>query len=212
MPKSIGILLFDGAEELDFVGPWEIFTATADLNDSTCTVFTASHDGGVVTCRKGLKVVPDHSFQSSPHADVILVPGGEGVFKAMRDDVFMEHFGQVSRAAEVTTSVCTGAFVLAQAGLLNHKRATTHWALVPQLRHCYPQIDVVDDERYVDLGPIVTSAGISAGIDLALYMVGRFWGPEQARKSQKYTQYFPEPPYEDTPIPDMPPMDSEPCP
>jgi transcriptional regulator GlxA family with amidase domain len=166
----------------------------------------------VVTCRKKLKVVPDFSFDKAPHADIILVPGGEGVFKAMRDPCFMKHFERFSQAAELTTSVCTGAFVLAQAGLLDGKQATTHWALVPQLQHCYPKIQVMEEARYVDLGPIITSAGISAGIDMALYMVGRFWGPELARQSQKYTQYFPVPPYQDTPFPFMPAADVTPCP
>jgi transcriptional regulator GlxA family with amidase domain len=101
---------------------------------------------------------------------------------------------QAAGQAEVVTSVCTGAFLLERAGLLHGRRATTHWASLDRLR-AFDDVQVVDDQRWVDEGPIVTSSGVSAGIDMALYLVGRLWGTELARQVQKAVEYYPEPPY-----------------
>ena len=198
--RSIGIVIFPDVEELDFVGPWEIFSYLRDLVPGSCTVFTVSQHGGEVRCRKGLRVIADHSFETVPAADIILVPGGQGTRVEVDNSVLIEYLGRAGRRAEIATSVCTGAFLLERAGLLSGKRATTHWRSLDRLR-ALGTVEVLE-QRYVDEGAVVTSAGISAGIDMALYLVGRLWGPEVARRVQKGVEYFPDPPYGDVPIPE----------
>ncbi len=203
MRRSVAIVIFDAVEELDFVGPWEIFSYLRSLEPDACEVFTVSQRGGEVRCAKGLRVIADHSFETAPHADVILVPGGQGTRREVDNPSFIEYIRRVGAAAEVTTSVCTGAFLLERAGLLARRRATTHWRSLDRLR-ALGTVEVLDGHRWVDEGSVVTSAGVSAGIDMALYLVGRLWGPEVARRVQKGVEYFPDPPYADVPIPAMP--------
>ena len=196
MKRSIAIVLFDVVEELDFVGPWEIFTFAANIEPETCDVFTVSERGGEVRCAKGLRVLADHSFETAPPADVILVPGGMGTRTEVDNPRMVEYIRRSAASAELMTSVCTGSFLLARAG----KRATTHWAAMDWLRGL-GTVQVVDDVRIVDEGAVITSAGVSSGIDMALYIVGRLWSPELARRVQKGVEYFPDPPYADVPIP-----------
>jgi len=200
MKRTIGIVIFDRVEELDFVGPWEIFAFLRDLEPETCDVFTVSERGGEVRCAKGLRVLADHSFASAPRADVLLVPGGVGTRTEVDNPAIIEYIRRAAGEAELTTSVCTGAFMLERAGLLAGRRATTHWRSLDRLR-ALGTAQVVEGERYVDEGAIVTSSGVSAGIDMALYLVGRLWGPEKARRVQKGVEYFPDPPYADVPMP-----------
>jgi transcriptional regulator GlxA family with amidase domain len=200
MKRSIALVIFEAAEELDFIGPWEIFTFLRHFDDDACNVFTVSEHGGEVRCAKGLRVLADHSFETAPRADVILVPGGMGTRTEVNNPKLIEYVQQVAADAELVTSVCTGSFVLERAGLLTGKRATTHWASIDRFR-ALGTVEVVDDQRFVDEGRIVTSAGVSAGIDMALYIVGRLWGPDMARRVQKGVEYFPDPPYQDVPIP-----------
>jgi len=200
MKRTIAIVIFDRVEELDFVGPWEIFTFLRDIQPDTCEVFTVSERGGEVRCAKGLRVLADHSFESAPRADVILVPGGMGTRTEVDNPRIVEYIRRAAGEAELTTSVCTGAFMLERSGLLTGRRATTHWRSLDRLR-ALGTVDVVEGERYVDAGTVVTSSGISAGIDMALYLVGRLWGPEAARRVQKGVEYFPDPPYADVPMP-----------
>jgi transcriptional regulator GlxA family with amidase domain len=200
MTRSIAIVLYDVAEELDYAGPWEVFTFAGNLKPETCTVFTVSERGGEVRSAKGLRVLADYSFENAPQADIVVVPGGMGTFTELDNPCFIDYVCRAAKTAELTASVCTGAFLLEKAGLLTDKRATTHWAFLDQLR-ALGTVQVVDDERYVDEGTVITSAGISAGIDMALYIVGRLWGPEFARQVQKGVEYFPDPPYADVPIP-----------
>jgi len=200
MPQTIGIVLFPGVEELDFVGPWEIFTMTAALAPDACTVFTVSETVEEVVCAKGLRVRPDHRLASAPEAEVVLVPGGRGTRTEVDNPVLIEYLRQAAGRAEIMTSVCTGSFLLERAGLLRGRRATTHWGSLDRLR-ALKTVQVVDDQRWVDVGPVVTSAGVSAGIDMALHLVGRLWGAELARAVQKAVEYFPDPPYADVPLP-----------
>ena len=200
MKRSIAIVIFDVVEELDFVGPWEIFTFARQLDPESCDVFTVSERGGEVRCAKGLRVIADHSFETAPRADVILVPGGMGTRTEVDNPRMIEYIRRSAETAELTTSVCTGSFLLERAGLLGGKQATTHWASLDRFR-ALGTVQVVEGERFVDQGAVITSAGISAGIDMALYVVGRLWGPEMARRVQKGTEYFPDPPYADVPIP-----------
>jgi transcriptional regulator GlxA family with amidase domain len=199
VPRSIAIVLFPDVEELDFVGPWEVFTFLRALEPESCTVFTVSEHGGEVRCAKGLRVIADHGIDTAPYADIILVPGGLGTRREVDNPRLIDYIRSAGSRAEVATSVCTGAFMLERAGLLAGKRATTHWRSLDRLR-ALGTVEVVE-ERWVDEGQVITSSGVSAGIDMALYLVGRLWGAETSRKVQKGIEYFPAPPYAEVPIP-----------
>ena len=201
MARSIAIVLFPRVEELDFVGPWEVFTMLRSLEPDSCEVFTVSEEGGEVRCAKGLRVLADHSFATAPKADIILVPGGQGTRTEVDNPRLIDYLSRAGREAEVSTSVCTGAFLLERAGLLAGKRATTHWASLDRLR-ALGTVDVIE-ERWVDEGAVISASGVSAGIDMALHLVGRLWGPETARRVQQAIEYFPAPPYAEVPIPAM---------
>lgn len=203
MTSSIAFVLFDGAEELDFVGPWEVFTMAGAVLPGECTAFTVSEHGGEIRCAKGLRVLADYSFKTCPAANVVIVPGGRGTRTEVENPAMIAFLKQAASApGTVMTSVCTGAFLLERAGFLNGKRATTHWASMDRLR-APGTIDVVE-QRWVDEGDVVTASGVSAGIDMALHLAGRLWGPANARLVQKAMEYFPQPPYGDVDIPERP--------
>jgi transcriptional regulator GlxA family with amidase domain len=199
MSRTVEIVLFPGTEELDFVGPWEIFSYLRRLYPDTCTVFTAAEHGGEIRCAKGLRVTADHSFDTAPQAHIVVVPGGAGTRAEVDNPSMIDYLRRTAGAAEVVASVCTGAFLLERAGLLAGKRATTHWASLDRLR-ALNTVEVVE-ARWVDTGKVITAAGVSAGIDMSLYLIGRLWGEDIARRVQKGVEYFPEPPYGDVPIP-----------
>ncbi|WP_224250247.1 DJ-1/PfpI family protein [Hyalangium gracile] len=190
----IGIVLFDGAEELDFVGPWEVFTMAAKEEGVDLEVFTVSREGTAVRCAKGMRVLPDHSFSSAPRMDVVLVPGGEGRKREMHDERMLGWLRARGAEASWITSVCTGAFLLHGAGLCSGRRVTTHWQAIEELR-AREGLTVLDDVRYVRDGNVVTASGVSAGIDMALWLVGQLWSPAVARRVQRHMQYEPAPPY-----------------
>ena len=193
MSTTIGMLLFDDVEELDFVGPWEVF---AGLYSSTGEgrVVTICERGGAVRCAKGLRVTADHSFTDAPALDVLLVPGGQGTRREVSNPAVIEWIREVGAQCQWVTSVCTGALLLHEAGFAKGKRVTTHWAFVEQLR-ARGDVTVLDGPRYVRDGNLVTAAGVSAGIDMALWLVGQLHSPEVARRVQRYIQYDPSPPY-----------------
>ena len=193
MPTTTGILLVEEAEELDFVGPWEVLTAAAQVTGEGRTV-TIAEGEGLVRCAKGLRVVPDHSFASAPTLDVVLVPGGIGTRREVSNPALLDWLRKAGADATWVTSVCTGALLLHEAGFARGKRVTTHWAFAPELRK-RPEITVLDGPRYVRDGSLLTAAGVSAGIDMTLWLVGQLYSPEVARKVQRYIQYEPAPPY-----------------
>lgn len=193
MAKSVAFILFDGAEELDFVGPWEVFTMVNAVAVGEVEAFTVAQAAGAVTCAKGMQVDAQYAFEDCPKADIVVIPGGRGT-RTERDNPAMLNFvKRLNAESEFTTSVCTGALVLQSAGLLAGLRATTHWASIELLRRP-GDCDVVDDARFVDNGRILTAAGVSAGIDMALHLAGRIWGADVARKTQKAMEYYPKPP------------------
>jgi len=194
MRRHIGIVVFDDAEELDFVGPWEVFTSAGAVLDDLRTV-TVAEESRPIRCAKGLRVLPDHTFADAPPLDVVLVPGGQGTRREAANPVLLEWLRKVAPEATWVTSVCTGSQVLHAAGLVAGRRITTHWAFVPKLRELAPDATVLDDVRYVRDGNLVTAAGVSAGIDMALWLVGRFRDPALARLVQRFIQYEPAPPY-----------------
>lgn len=193
MAVTTGILIFDEAEELDFVGPWEVFTYAAKFNDGN-RVVTIAQEQRPIVCAKGLRVLPDHTFADAPQLDVVLVPGGIGTRREVNNPTLIGWLRAVAPRCTWVTSVCTGALLLHEAGLAKGKRVTTHWAFVETLRS-RPDITVLEGTRYVRDGNLVTSAGVSAGIDMALWLVGQLHGIDCARMVQRGIEYDPAPPY-----------------
>ncbi|MGE3076637.1 MAG: DJ-1/PfpI family protein [Dehalococcoidia bacterium] len=192
MAKSVAFVLFEGAEELDFVGPWEVFTMVNAVAPGEVNAFTVAERAGLVKCAKGLQVMADHSFEDCPAADIVLVPGGMATRTEVNNFAMTMFLAKMDAQAEYTTSVCTGALLLERAGVLKGLRATTHWGAIPELKAT--GTDTAEDTRFVDNGRVITSSGVSAGIDMALHLVGRIWGPKVAMTTQKYMEYYPEPP------------------
>lgn len=200
MSSTIGILIFDGAEELDFVGPWEVFTMSNEvrdhLKDATPKdrVLMVSQHGGMITCAKGMRVSTDHSFADCPPLDVLLIPGGQGTRREVDNPVLLEWIARTASGCTWVTSVCTGSLLLSEAGPAAGKRVTTHWGFVDQLA-ARGKSTVLKNVRYVRDGNVVTSAGVSAGIDMALWLAGQMHGVGHARAIQKGMEYDPAPPY-----------------
>jgi transcriptional regulator GlxA family with amidase domain len=191
MSVTTGILLFDGVEELDFAGPWEVFTMARMPGDSVVTVAERLDP---INCAKGLRVLPDHTFADAPAIDVLVVPGGQGTRTEIDNPVLIDWIAKVAPGCAWVTSVCTGAFLLHRAGPARNKEVTTHWASIDRLRD-EGSVTVRDDIRYVPDGNLVTAAGISAGIDMSLWLVGQIHGVEHARFTQHAMEYHPLPPY-----------------
>jgi transcriptional regulator GlxA family with amidase domain len=192
---TIAVALFDGAEELDFAGPWEVLAAWAtQWPDDGVQVFTVASDDGPVTCAKGLRVVPDHTWDTVPAIDVLVYPGGVGTRRDLADPAVLERLRALREAGTLMTSVCTGALVFAAAGLLRDRPATTWWGRLDTLVELDPTIEARPDDRFVDSGEVVTAAGVSAGIDMALHLVARLHSVERAREVRRYIQYDPAPP------------------
>ena len=189
----IGIVLFDDAEELDFVGPWEVLTSMCAITKRG-RVLTIAQEARPIRCAKGMRVVPDATFADAPPLDVVLVPGGQGTRQEVSNPLLIDWLRDVGARCRFVTSVCTGALLLHEAGFAKGKRVTTHWAFVAQLRE-RADIEVLDGPRYVRDGNLVTAAGVSAGIDMALWLVGQLHTPQLARDVQRYIQYDPAPPY-----------------
>ena len=192
---AIAIVLFEGVEELDFAGPWEVLAAWAtQYPDDGVSVFTVADTTDLVQCAKGLKVAPDHTWGTAPAADVLIVPGGSGINAKLKDEGFLERLRTDAGRGTLVTSVCTGALALAAAGLLRNRPATTWWGRLDRLAELEPTVEVRPDDRFVDSGEIITAAGVSAGIDMALHLVVRLHSAARAREVRRYIQYDPEPP------------------
>lgn len=197
MAYTIGLAIFPDAEELDFVGPWEVFTASAALRERDGaqpdrTLLLAA-DPQPVRCAKGLRVLPDATFEQYPELDVVLVPGGRGTRREADNPALLGWLAEVSRRASWTTSVCTGSLLLHASGVARGRRLATHWAFEDELERL--GATVVRDARFVRDGGVVSSQGVSAGIDMALWLVGQLHSVAHARATQRYIQYEPAPPY-----------------
>jgi transcriptional regulator GlxA family with amidase domain len=191
----IAIFLFDGAEELDWAGPWEVLAAwSRQWPDDGVEVFSVARTDGPVTCAKGLRVLPDYSWETAPAADLVLVPGGRGTRALAQDEPVLDWVRGQHERGRLVTSVCTGALVLAAAGLLRNRPAATWWGAFDELLAIDSTIEPRRDDRFVDDGDVVTAAGVSAGIDMALHLVARLHSVERARDVRRYIQYDPEPP------------------
>ncbi len=187
---NVGIFLFNDVEVLDFAGPFEVFSVTSELNDyQLLKVFTVSKDGHPITAVNGLKVQPDYSFENQPEIDVLVIPGGIGTKKEMEDPNILEWVnGNYSRAM-ITFSVCSGARILGKLGLLDGLDTVTHHEVIAHLREIAPKTHIKEEKRFIDNGKIMTSGGITAGIDLSLYIVEKQFGKEVKNKTIRYMEY-----------------------
>ena len=191
----IAIAVFEGAEELDFVGPWEVLAAWRFLGRDDVEIVLVGDTTGPVTCAKGLRVVPDTTWDDLGEVDVLVYPGGYGTRAQLADEAVRARLGSMAERGTLMTSVCTGSLVYAAAGLLDGRPATTYWTAFDELLPLGNGIEPRPDDRFVDSGEVVTAAGVSAGIDMALHLVGRLGSPDEARNVRRYIQYDPEPPY-----------------
>jgi transcriptional regulator GlxA family with amidase domain len=192
--KEIGIVLFDDVEELDFAGPWEVFTMAASLAGEEWRVSLLAEHDRPVRCAKKMRVLRDRALDPEAKYDILVVPGGDGRRREVDNPVMIDWLRRVAPASRWVTSVCTGVFLLHRAGIARNKRVTTHWSRVEELRKV-GDIDVREGPRFVRDGNLVTAAGVSAGIDMALWIVGQERDPAFARGVQKAMEYNPSPPY-----------------
>jgi transcriptional regulator GlxA family with amidase domain len=190
MTTRIAILLFDGVEELDWSGPWEVLAAWAQRwPDDDVEVATIAREDGPVTCAKGARVLPDRTLADAGPIDVLVYPGGQGTRGHIEDPTRLDWVRATASQATILTSVCTGSLVLAAAGLLDGRPATTHWSTLDRLAELAADVEVRPDDRFVDDGDVITAAGVSAGIDMALHLVARLHSPDRAAEVARYIQY-----------------------
>lgn len=188
--RTIGILLFDDVELLDFAGPYEVFSVANELNDLRLfNIFTISETGLAIRSVHGMKVLPDYSIHNCPSIDILVIPGGEGSRKVIGNEGLMEWIQATVEKTEISFSVCSGARVLAKLGLLENKAFTTHHLVVEDVLSLSRGGKANPGKRFVDNGRIMTSAGISAGIDLALYVVEKLHGRLVKENTSAYMEY-----------------------
>jgi transcriptional regulator GlxA family with amidase domain len=195
MTRTIGIFVFDEVEVLDFAGPYEVFTCASRVHARLAPgtpppfkVLTIGQHAAMLRARAGLSVFPESAFDDAPAIDVLIVPGGV-VAAELDKPAVIAWIAAMAGRCELVTSVCTGAMLLAQAGLLNGKDATTHWEDIEQLRQMFPEVRVRAEQRWIDQGEVVTSGGISAGIDMSLHLVERLAGRELALRTARQMEY-----------------------
>ncbi|MDJ0570061.1 MAG: DJ-1/PfpI family protein [Pleurocapsa sp. MO_192.B19] len=188
--RNLAILIFDDVEVLDFAGPFEVFAVTSELNNyEPFNVFLVAETQRTFKAVNGLQVVPNYEISNCPNPDILVVPGGVGTRTQMNNQRLITWIQQVSDRAELVMSICTGARLLAKAGLLDGLEITTHHEAYDELRQIVPTAIVNERKRYIDQGKILTTGGISAGIDGSLYVVDQLLGREIARKTAIYMEY-----------------------
>lgn len=198
--SRIGILIFEGVEELDFVGPWEVFAMTNEVfarqrGERPHDVFLIAERDAPVRCAKAMRVLPDATIAECAALDVLVVPGGIGTRREAGNQALLGWIARIAPMCQWVTSVCTGALLLTAAGPAKGRRVTTHWRFIEELRARGEASEVVEHVRYVRDGNIVTAAGVSAGMDMGLWLVGQLHGAAVARAVQRAMQYDPSPPY-----------------
>lgn len=190
--RTVGILLFNEVEVLDFAGPFEVFSITTliDTADKAFVVKTISETGDLIAARNGLKIQPDYSFNNCPLIDILIIPGGYGAEEIeIHNPKVINWIYEQSSKVELLTSVCTGALLLAKAGLLNKRKATTHWMDLDRLEREFPLVSVQRDVKFVDEGDLITSGGISAGINMSFHLISRLHGRDVAIHTAKRMEY-----------------------
>lgn len=195
MTIKVGIFVFPEVEVLDFAGPYEVFTTASRVfgrahpgGEPPFMAFTVGSSTTTIKARAGLPVLPEYGFSGHPAIDLLIVPGGV-VTAVLAKPAVGDWISRVAAGAQITASVCTGAFLLAKAGLLDGRRATTHWEDLAELRSDFPALRVIDDQRWVDEGRVVTAGGISAGIDMSLHLVERLAGRELALQTARQMEF-----------------------
>jgi transcriptional regulator GlxA family with amidase domain len=187
---NIGIFIFHGAQELDFTGPWEVLNGWAReaQGDRQISVFTVARTLDPVTCANGLRVLPDYAWDEAPTLDVLVFPGGR-VRQMLEDSDVHAWLHRCRASGALMASVCTGAHVFASAGILRDRPATTWFGALDALADIDSTIELRRDDRFVDTGEVITSAGVSAGIDMALHLVARLDSPDRAEAVRRWIQY-----------------------
>ena len=197
--KRVGIVLFDDVEVLDFCGPIEVFSATR-MNEekrreepSPFEVLLIAENPSPITTTGGMKVLPHYTFDSCPRLDILVCPGGWGTRKELKNPIMLEWLRARATGMETLAAVCTGSMLLGFAGLLDGLHATTHWRSLDWMRESFPSVTVDYGKHFVQDGRVFTSAGISAGIDMALKVVANYFGEEIARATARHMEYpYPE--------------------
>ncbi len=186
----IGIYIYDDSEVLDFSGPFEVFSTASRICHDDCPFepILLGATGEAVSARAGYLVIPHFSIKNHPALDVLIIPGGAHTDE-MANQEALQWIAKQANQVSLVASVCTGAFLLAAAGVLTDQRVTTHGKTIAQLRAQFPTLDVIEGERWVESGPIVTSGGISAGIDMSLFLVSKFHSEELAVNTANHMEY-----------------------
>jgi transcriptional regulator GlxA family with amidase domain len=187
---NVAIFIFDDVEVLDFAGPYEVFAVTDELHDhSMFNVYTVAEKDSAVVAKNNLSVNPTYVLGDSPAADILVIPGGSGTRPLLENGMVINWIKQSARSAKLVLSVCTGSLLLAKAGLLDGLRATTHHTALETLSALAPQTEILDGTRFVDNGTVVTSAGVSTGIDMCLHVVEKTAGLDAARMAAANMEY-----------------------
>ena len=187
---KFAFLAFNDLEELDLMGPWELLGGGLKNEGIIDEAFIVAESDAVITCAKGLQILPHYFFETCPEFEYILIPGGWGTRAEAKNSVLLDFLKTRSANCKAVLSVCTGSFILAEIGLLKGKQATTHWGSLDRLRE-FGGIEVIE-ERYTNDGEVWCSAGISAGMDMALAFINDTFGEDIAEKIQFYTEYYPQ--------------------
>ncbi len=188
--RNVGIMLFERAELLDFAGPYEAFSSARYDDGTQCfNTFSVGQSKGTITSNNGLPCGVEYDFADAPDIDILVVPGGQGTRIEIDNPVAIDWIKSIADSAELTTSVCTGSFLIAKAGLLEGKKATTHWGSIERMRETFPSTEVLEQVRFVDDGVVVSSAGVSAGIDMSLHVIERLCGRDAAASSARLMEY-----------------------
>lgn len=188
MQRNIGILIFDDVEEMDFVGPWEVFTKAAEAAGGDDRVFTVAEHAEIVHCGKGLRVIPDETYASTGELDVLLIPGGSGARREVGNKTTVAWLERIAPTCRWITSVCTGAFLLAGSGLAKGRRITTHHAFIQQLRE-KGIAEVQEGVRFIRDGNVISAGGVMSGIEMSLWLVEELYGKEVAEETKSYIAY-----------------------
>lgn len=187
---NVGIFIFNDVELLDFAGPYEVFSVTSELNNyNLFRVFTITRNRQDIKSVNGLRIFPDYGFDNHPDIDILIIPGGVGIKSEMLNEDVLEWLKRNHSNSKMTMSVCSGARMLGKLGLLDGLECTTHHEVMEHLREIAPKAIVKTDKRFVDNGKILTSAGISAGIDLSLHIIEKLYGADAANKTRIYMEY-----------------------
>ncbi|NJB69613.1 transcriptional regulator GlxA family with amidase domain [Saonia flava] len=187
---EVGILLFNDADVLDFTGPFEVFAMAEKNSKKLFNVSTIGETGDLLTACNGFKVEPTHNFVHHPKLDILIIPGGYGAEEVeVKNNTVLKWIKKQYENVVILASVCTGAILLAECNFLDSKKATTHWMFIDELKERYPKVNVVQNQKFVDEGKIITAAGISAGINMSLHIIKRIFDIEVAKTTAKRIEY-----------------------